>query len=370
MEAKTGFEPRLESMRGIAALIVAAHHGITTFAARFDDLGTVPGAVFQMLMEEFSNPGMAVLFFFVLSGYVLGRSLERDGNYVRFTIRRAFRILPAFVVAVLFGYACITLFRIDIDTPGISAFFKKNFWPELSLGDLRDNFLFRQTRADGPTWSIYWEIVGSLLLPAVVLAHRYLPRMFDLPLFILITIAVLMRNNFNLRMLEYFYAGFLLPPIIARLMPSFWLVRLATFLLGYWLVLIAGRLSAFDNLSIVEGAAGGALMIGAVISSKDFLSWLTWRPFRFLGRVSYSFYLLHTPIFYLTAVFAVRADIFPRTMVGNFAIAAISVAISLPLSALVYAVVEKAGIEVGRRLTSRQLYCTPVPVPPATLPGK
>jgi peptidoglycan/LPS O-acetylase OafA/YrhL len=151
MAEKTEFEPRLESLRGIAALIVASHHGLTAFVGNYDDLGVVGRPIFVLTMEQLSNPGMAVLFFFVLSGYVLGQSFERDSNYLRYIVRRFFRIMPAFVAAVLFGYVCLTWFRIDISTPNLSNFFKSIFWPDLSIKDLWDNLFFRSSRPDGPT---------------------------------------------------------------------------------------------------------------------------------------------------------------------------------------------------------------------------
>src|SRR5579872_6949827 len=83
MTEKADFEPRLESLRGIAALVVATHHGLTSFDRGNSELGGVGDSILYVLLQLFPNPGMAVLFFFVLSGYVLGKSLERDSNYFR-----------------------------------------------------------------------------------------------------------------------------------------------------------------------------------------------------------------------------------------------------------------------------------------------
>src|SRR4051794_25695494 len=169
------FEPRLESMRGIAALIVAAHHGMVAFASLPDDRPIVLSAIHDLLWSRMTNPGLAVLFFFVLSGYVLGQSLERDPNYVRFIVRRAFRILPAFLVSLLFAYACVILIRIDPPPSDLTEFFKRPFWPVPTVEQLKDNLVFRSSWINGPTWSIYWEIVGSIYLPFLVYLHRRMP---------------------------------------------------------------------------------------------------------------------------------------------------------------------------------------------------
>ena len=92
------FDPRLESMRGIAALAVAAHHGMSAFAG-----GLTPHPLDWLLFAF--NPAASVMFFFVLSGYVLGRALDRDGAISPFLVRRAFRIIPPFIFSVLFAFA-------------------------------------------------------------------------------------------------------------------------------------------------------------------------------------------------------------------------------------------------------------------------
>jgi peptidoglycan/LPS O-acetylase OafA/YrhL len=350
------FEPRLESMRGIAALIVASHHGLTTFPGYSS--GLPAGIVFaaDIVMERLSNPGMAVLFFFVLSGYVLGRSLERDGNYARFITRRAFRIMPAFVAAVLFGYASLTMFRIDIATPGLSDFFKLNFWPELSPKDLWDNFLFRSTRADGPTWSIYWEIIGSIFLPGLVYLHQKVTAKYQIPLFIIASafisfVHVRATDAVMLSVVEYFYAGFFLPPLVARHMPNSWLARTLVFLVGYWLILTVGPTNAGARITMLPASLGGSLMIGAVISSDDFLAWLRLPSLRFLGRVSYSFYLFHFPVFYLTALAFVATGIVPHDGIGNWIICASSIAAALGLSVVTYRYLEMTSMRLGRWIT-------------------
>jgi peptidoglycan/LPS O-acetylase OafA/YrhL len=354
MTAKTDFEPRLESLRGIAALVVATHHGLTSFDRGNTALGSVGDSILYVLLQLFPNPGMAVLFFFVLSGYVLGQSLERDGNYFHFMVRRTFRIFPALIVAVLFAYTSRHFFQMDIEAGGISTFFKGCFWPLPSLADLRDNLLLRTSVVDGPTWSIVWEVYGSAALPIFVFLHRGINPLIRIPLFVVLSVFILLHHTsaYLLPVVWYFYAGFFLPTLIVKYLPNYWLARALAFAVGFWLVRACGPTTASLKLTIFEASIGGAMMIGAVLSSADFLGWLRWKPFRFLGRVSYSFYVLHFPIFYLTTAFAVWSDIVPRDMIGNVIICAVSVAIALSLSALVYSMVEKPSIQLGRWLLS------------------
>src|ERR1700730_2171335 len=78
------FVPELESLRGIAALMVAAYHGSNMLTAPNLTLWTDPrswtnpfwNGLFH-LYRAISNGSGAVIFFFVLSGFVLASSIER-----------------------------------------------------------------------------------------------------------------------------------------------------------------------------------------------------------------------------------------------------------------------------------------------------
>jgi len=124
------------------------------------------------------------------------------------------------------------------------------------------------------------------------------------------------------------------------------------FVVGYWIVLRSGTSDASKFFTIGPSSVGASMMIGAVLSSQDFLNWLRLRPLRFLGRVSYSFYLIHWPVFYLTAIAVISTDILPHGATGNWIVCLTSIALALVLSALIYRLVELPLIELGRRLTS------------------
>jgi peptidoglycan/LPS O-acetylase OafA/YrhL len=353
------FEPRLESLRGLAALIVAAHHGMMTFVVPAEDRPFILANIFDWLWVRMTNPGLSVLFFFVLSGYVLGQSLTRDGDYKRFMIRRTFRILPAFIVSVLFAYACVTLIHIDTPPADLTEFFKRPFWPMPTVSQLFENLFLRSVWINGPTWSIKWEIVGSIWLPVLIYLHVRTPQKFQLALFLFAStfisfVHIRATNYVLLNVVQYFYAGFFLPPLIARWMPNSWLVHVAVFVLGYWIVLQVGPINAGEFAAIGPASVGASLMIGAVLSSQDFLNWLRLSPLRFLGRVSYSFYLFHWPVFYLTAMAAISVSVIPGGAMGNFIICTASIALALAVSALSYRWVEVPLNNIGHAYTSRR----------------
>jgi len=369
---KPSFEPRLESLRGLAALTVATHHSLAVFVGgAYSDHPAALATLGHWLLDKMSSPDMAVLFFFVLSGYVLGQSVERDPSYLRYIIRRILRIFPAFVVSVLFAYACLTLIRIEPAPDGLTSFFTTIPWPMPTPQKLEENLALHGAWVNGPTWSIHWEIVGSVLLPVLVYLHRSIGSVLQIPLFIAASafISFAKTRAYMLPLTEYFYAGFFLPPLIARYLPQHWLARTTAFVLGYWIML---RVSPTDKTlfsTIGPASVSGSLMIGAVISSKDFMSWLRGPIFRFLGRVSYSLYLFHWPILYVVTIAAVSWGL-PQGVLGNWIACLSSVPLVLVVSAFTYRWLEVPFMNLGKRMARPPALVTIVrPSPGLDLPS-
>src|SRR4051812_28926576 len=81
--ASLGFLPRLESLRGLAAVFVVGYHAGTPAVG-----GHLTGL---------SPVGL----FFVLSGFVLARSLQNNPGTQQFILKRFLRLLPASSAVVL-----------------------------------------------------------------------------------------------------------------------------------------------------------------------------------------------------------------------------------------------------------------------------
>jgi peptidoglycan/LPS O-acetylase OafA/YrhL len=119
----------------------------------------------------------------------------------------------------------------------------------------------------------------------------------------------------------------------------------ARLLLGYgslWSLLVEGTGSA---------VLIGVLAFGPRLAAHDIFET---KPLRFLGRISYSFYLYHPlalalVVPWLTWVLS-EAALAAHPFVGSMAIALISVALTIPLAMASYTLVERPMIAVGRRL--------------------
>ncbi len=106
--AGTAFNTRLESLRGVAALMVAIGHSFLVLE--------MSGPLWRLVKASFIvfNGRAAVTLFFVMSGYVLGLSLKRSREpfwrgTLTFMFRRFFRIYPALIVTTLVFYLFLHL---------------------------------------------------------------------------------------------------------------------------------------------------------------------------------------------------------------------------------------------------------------------
>ena len=85
--------PGFDGLRLAAALLVLVSHAMFTRA------GVPPSDPVSQLLADAGVGGVYV--FFVISGFLLTRSLDREGDALRFAVNRVLRIYPGFVACVL-----------------------------------------------------------------------------------------------------------------------------------------------------------------------------------------------------------------------------------------------------------------------------
>src|SRR6187402_933896 len=120
---------QLDSLRGLAAICVFFSHYFLIFKVDEAWATQLKATPLGILI----NGSSAVLFFFVLSGFVLTLPFANNKKplkLVEFYVKRVFRIYPAYIVAILFAIILKTFFydRMGIGhfTPWISHFWN---WP-------------------------------------------------------------------------------------------------------------------------------------------------------------------------------------------------------------------------------------------------
>ncbi|WP_283814409.1 acyltransferase family protein [Bradyrhizobium nitroreducens] len=127
----------MESLRGLAAVSVVAYHA---FGRSIDTNVT----------------GLApVVLFFVLSGFVLARSLARGPTIAEFFRHRVFRLFPAGIAAVLLLTALHAQFG-----------FYHGFPPDFSAFNVLLNALMLKHDINGPMWSMTVECLATPVILA------------------------------------------------------------------------------------------------------------------------------------------------------------------------------------------------------------
>jgi peptidoglycan/LPS O-acetylase OafA/YrhL len=363
------FYPRLEALRGVAALMVAAFHSwqstwldsndkVRNFLVVGDGQGLASNCT-NVILRVFGNGYGAVVLFFVISGFVLSGSLARGPQGFpqggsRFLIARLFRIYPAVFATVGLFAALFWTSGAFIDTP--------NAYTMLSL--LR-NALLINTSIDGVTWSLQLELIA---MPVIVLAYLGWRAWGDIvPVVLFFCLAALSfwgpwnrvigtPNLFGT--IHAFMPGviaFLFAPKLLRgCSPRIATLTLAGAISGF----LASRpvLGVGSHWAALSEAIFGAIAVAILAFGHPggFGRIFDFPLIRFFGRISYSFYLLH-PLTLMVMwriphvlANAIKAGV-PVLAVAIILFVASTAAVT-PLAFATYRWVERPGVAAGREL--------------------
>jgi peptidoglycan/LPS O-acetylase OafA/YrhL len=324
----------LDGLRGVAALMVFFIHAN---GMGFRELGRVGNSI-----ADHGKYGVTT--FFVVSAYSLCLSVSpvfdsRHVSWAGFFVRRAFRIVPMYFFA-LAAFAVIGMVEIKSTSSLIAhVTFANIVMPQYANDTLHVE------------WSIAVEVAFYLLFPLLILV-----RWTRHPILILLAMAVLV---FAAR-----------PFLAVALGDAFWnhrgfniLWHLHTFLIGIacfiwirrgdhtsyprWLSICGAALLTGLSIIVGEGhhsapafAIATALIITGFHQGSRTVAWLS-RPMPvFVGRISYSIYLLHAPIIWsLPGPVGLAAPLWMASLLG----------VTICIALFTYRFVEKPMIEIGRR---------------------
>jgi peptidoglycan/LPS O-acetylase OafA/YrhL len=357
----SGHDVRLQSLRGLAALAVLVGHA--TLICPPTVVSTLVGAAFEQ--------DSAVIFFYVLSGFVLSAKLRRErfvtGQWVT---ARALRLLPVFWASIIFAAVVAVAMR-HPPIAGASSWFNDNFLDiDVAWRTLAQNFLAYSVSINGTLWSVQVELCAvAFLPPLVMLIDRLSLRANLLVLAALLVVShqvllpwAVQSPSLLARSVAYiycFYLGALLPYLMAHEQARDVLPNGALVLIG-----LAGavllRLAAINGLAsfaskYVADALISAQIVAYVagrVTPVDRM--LLWSPIVRLGDISYSFYALGQPTLVgcAFALFMIVPEAVYRHPIGA---PAFSLASGLLAFAVVWplATLSHRALEVGlrRRLT-------------------
>jgi len=357
--------PALESLRGLAALVVVIHHhfNIIFFPYRTDATGIEAVLLYTPLHLIWAG-GEAVSLFFVLSGFVLslnswnGQAL----NMRQFLLKRIWRIWIPFMVAITLAYLCAEVIgTTSVDT--VPSWFNDN-WKQASLPAYLEHALMLGNMDQysgafiGTAWSLKWEMWGSILFPLVLFWARQSTAI------VLATCALLIvwhwENGMDanivvglMRYLSMFTIGALLSRHRTLIVnwaqrqnsPIILIIATVFFSIGWY----GYSGDAGATRSIINDCGvllASSLFISLALGWNRFQLWLERPVLHWLGRISFSMYLYHIVI--LTATVRLGWHILPVPV-----LLVLSFLLTFPVAHFAYEWVEKPAMSRGKVIAAK-----------------
>lgn len=303
MTEKLGF---LEGLRGIAALIVVFGHfrgfleGLIGPATGFLQIGPLPLKIsYQMLLYPFTNPA-PVPIFFVLSGYVLtvkyfkttDPSKKKD-VYLGGAVKRYPRLMIPSLVSILLVFLFLCLGWLHnfggIAVPDLAEALRQGVYDVyFTYNDGNVNTI----TYNGVLWTMYYEFTGSILLFAFLALFgdtRY-RRYIYVPLLVIFLGTHYMGFVIGLLLADFYNDTGSARTSVDRHIP---LILFVVICLALCLYLLNYDIPGINDVKLVYIYLGVSFLMALLLSSKAFQWVLSRKPMLFLGKISFSMYLLH-----------------------------------------------------------------------------
>ncbi|CAN7594983.1 acyltransferase [Rhizobium leguminosarum] len=385
-------------LRATACLLVLAHH----LTLRLD-MRRIPDELAPTAhILRFGNFGVAI--FFVLSGFLLAhpfwRALDAGSampSLRHYAIRRAARIAPGFWFAATIGFALsLTLLALPL-TRELALRYVSGL---LFVSQWHWRTLF-PVEADGPLWSIPFEVTSYVLLPICFLLLFRLPILRRRPwlarfAWLCVITTVLLAHVLILTLLPIDDIGrgwqYGLQGGAKEWMPRynpigfFAVFALGALAAGIEVMLPTRRSSWFDVASLLAIAVAGYRLVISPGGSAEAYGWLEIpygfpvfplavatalvslshsqhlgrlldnAPVRYIAKISFGIYIWQEIILILiqrldSGSFGVSSE---NVVTGWLQSCGLAAALILLVASFSYFLLEKPAIDFGNRLTSRQ----------------
>lgn len=315
------------------------------------------------LQSSIFDASAAVTLFFVLSGFVLALSIDREPvcfrSYVNFGIRRVLRIYPMHIAATLLAFAILLWiksrggFHQNLEMP---VHFLNSEGLQLGSWLLQLTLVFPgmdSNFANPPVWTLMTEAKVAIVFPFIAWTILNLRR----PAGTALVIILIMFSDWADRNLVGTFAllgQFAIGAWVANLPKSFF-ERFETKSWVIWTLVSVALYSAVSFRNSFPSAWIG-YYLGAVGSAGIIISAIGWKFMnhtltalqKFLRRdISYGIYILHFPI--LLGLRKLQIDM-THIPSASF-IFATALSLTIALSMILGFVVELPAIRLGRRLT-------------------
>lgn len=334
----------LDGLRGVAALTVVCYHLFEAFATSHID-------------QRINHGYLAVDFFFLLSGFVMGYAYDDRWNTMSvndFIRRRLIRLHPMVVMGALIGAAMFytqgcsvwDVTKISVGMLLLSTLLNALMIPVTTGFEIRG--VGEMYPLNGPSWSLMFEYIGNLLYALFI--RRFSTRLLT----VLVVLAGCGLTAFSvwgplgdigagfamtgadmtggsLRLLFSFSAGLLLSRVFkpVKVRGAFWIGAVA-------IVTVAAipRIGGSERLWMngVYDAFCAVVLFPLLVyvgASGRTTDRITTRICKFLGDISYPLYMVHYPFIYLYYAWVKNENLtFGESFPGAAALVVVSVALA------------------------------------------
>ncbi|HFJ9450894.1 acyltransferase [Bacillus anthracis] len=367
----------LDSIRGISSLVVMIGHHLMIFSA-FQNYSYEDNKPFVVyLLKEtparlvFSSGNESVIIFFVLSGFVLYRSIQKNyDSYRSFVLKRICRIYIPYIVAISIAIICqTTMSKYGISY--LSEWFNRSWTIESSSSLIAQHILlvgkYNTDAYNSVIWSLVHEMRISVIFPLVLMVClrktlRY--SLLSVFSFSICSVVILFLFHSSLTLTSYvltlhYTVLFLLGALVAKYKNKLIVFysnrtkneKIAWFLFAILLYMyegIIGEIKLLNNFIIRDYvvAISACLFVILSLSVSTLSSLLRNKYLLYLGKISYSLYLYH--IISLFSLMYMLHEILPLPIILIF-----SLILSFILAMISYLFVEKFAFRIGKYIAKQ-----------------
>jgi len=337
----------LDSLRGIAALIVLIYHLSMTYGGfNLYSRRMIPIRIFFAGQD-------AVFIFFALSGFVLFLSMEKrdDFAYFPYIVRRMIRLYIPLAVTVLIS-ALLYFFVQPVPIIDASMWLNSAGWTDTPDASTLTGHLAlldpdRFQSLNSVMWSLVHEIRISIIFPLLAFSITKSPRITVLlTAFISAMCFIFFDQPHSGNFIDVFHTGRYLFLFSAGAYLAHVRSQICQFMAerSPWPMLITAwaLLSVFGSLAPLAATIAAILVLTASFASKGVRHALSWPVLIWLGRISYSLYLVHMLVI-LTFMHTLSEQAPHATLLALMFI------FSIVIAELFYRLVERPSMSIGRR---------------------
>ncbi len=347
-EARLG---HIDGLRGYLALLVFAMHFATTRLFNLEGhWGYAPQHGMRMLGE------IGVALFFMVTGYLfIFRLLEKAGqvDWRGLYISRVFRIYPVYLLFVALVFLLTIIVR-HWGVYGDIGQWLSSFAGWMVFGRTDVNGIpAREMVVMGVQWTLQYEWLFYLLLPLIAVLLRW-SITSGILMVVVIAGAIYPQNAFGFSSL--FFVFFMMGGIAAKLRhrnPA-WLRHIESVPVTLAAILaVAITIACFNTAyGFVQAVLLSVFFIPVALGNSMF-GILKLKGSEWLGEISFSIYLLHTPILFtlFTLVFSHFAETHSE-LAFDALMPVVSVIVTV-LAGLTYTFIERPMMNMGKTMLSQ-----------------